>query len=85
MIEGRYPNLTTFYFEWRDIYETSFERQECHFGVKAPTFPQVEELVSWATEGVLMACWLALQDNVSLGMVILGMYYLEKGKNCCDF
>ena len=65
VIESRYPHLATFYFEWRDIYETSFERQECHCGVRAPPFPQVEELVSWATEGFLMACWLALQDNVT--------------------
>ncbi|KAN0074279.1 hypothetical protein V8E54_008216 [Elaphomyces granulatus] len=82
VIEGRYPNLATFYFEWRDIYETSFERQECHLGVKAPTFPQVEELVSWATEGFLMACWLALQDNVT--EVEYGprdtKYCLEKGR-----
>jgi hypothetical protein len=25
----------------------------------------VEELVAWATEGFLMACWLVLQDNVA--------------------
>jgi hypothetical protein len=24
----------------------------------------VDELVTWATEGFLLACWLALQDNV---------------------
>jgi len=65
VIESRYPQLAKFYWEWRDIYETSFERQECHCGAKAPTFPQVEELVSWATEGFLIACWLALQDNVT--------------------
>jgi hypothetical protein len=57
VIENRHPHLV---FEWRDIYETSFERQECHYGVPAPLFPQVEELVAWATEGFLMACWLAL-------------------------
>jgi hypothetical protein len=83
VIEGRYPNLATFYFEWRDIYETSFERQECHLGVNAPTFPQVEELVSWATEGFLMACWLALQDNVTeveYGPRDTKYYCLDKGR-----
>jgi len=65
VIESRYPQLAKFYWEWHDIYETSFERQECHCGADAPTFPQVEELVSWATEGFLIACWLALQDNVT--------------------
>jgi hypothetical protein len=53
VIESRYPHLAKFYFEWRDIYETSFERQESHRGVPAPSFPQVEELVAWATEGML--------------------------------
>jgi hypothetical protein len=64
VIEDRYPRLAKFYFEWRDIYETSFERQECDLGSGADAFPHVEELVTWATEGFLMACWLALQDNV---------------------
>jgi hypothetical protein len=44
----------------------------------------VEELVSWATEGVLMACWLALQDNVTKVEYEPGngypKYYLEKGR-----
>ena len=65
LIESRHPHLTIFYFEWHDNYETSFKSQECDLGSDADVFPDVEELVAWATEGFLMACWLALQDNVT--------------------
>jgi hypothetical protein len=84
VIEDRYPRLAKFYFEWRDIYEASFERQECDLGSHADAFPHVEELVAWATEGFLMACWLALQDNVKEVKYDPGTgptkYYLLKGQ-----
>jgi len=88
VIENRHPHLAIFYFEWRDIYETSFERQECHYGVPAPLSPQVEELVAWATEGFLMACWLALRDNDGGRIWIIVRYHFVKDgwrKNFCDF
>ncbi|KAN0078897.1 hypothetical protein V8E54_005410 [Elaphomyces granulatus] len=72
-----------FFFEWADIYDDSFERQECHYGSRLPTFPCVDELVAWATEGVLMACWLSLQDHVyEVKYMPHGSfeYYLRKGQ-----
>jgi hypothetical protein len=84
VIEDRYPRLAKLYFEWRDmlLYEISFERRECYLGNGGDAFPHVEELVTWATEGFLMACWLALQDNVE--EVKYGPetteYYLRKGQ-----
>ena len=60
------------------------ERQECDLGIQADAFPHVEELVAWAAEGFLMACWLALQDNVKEVKYDPGTgptkYYLLKGQ-----
>ena len=64
MIMSCYPRLAKFFFEWMDIYDASFERQECHLASRLPAFPRVDKLVAWATEGFLMACWLSLQDHV---------------------
>jgi hypothetical protein len=64
VIKDRYPRLAKFYFEWCGIYETAFGRPEYRLGINADVFPRVEELVAWATEGFLIACWLSLQDNV---------------------
>lgn len=82
-IMSRYPRLSKSFFEWADIYDDSFERQECHYGSRLPTFPCVDELVAWATEGVLMACWLSLQDHVyEVKYMPHGSfeYYLRKGQ-----
>jgi hypothetical protein len=62
---SRYPRLAKFFFEWADIYDASFERQECHLGSGLRPLPCVDELVAWQTEGFLLACWLSLLDHVS--------------------
>ena len=64
VIERRYPLLDPFYFEWREIYESAFEQQKCHLGSGKEVFAEVHERVAWETEGFLIACWLALQDDV---------------------
>lgn len=64
VIEGRYPTLAPFYFEWQDIFNTAFERQECHLGSGKPVFSESHQRVAWETEGFLIACFLALQDDV---------------------
>ncbi|PGH01053.1 hypothetical protein AJ79_08022 [Helicocarpus griseus UAMH5409] len=64
IIEERYPALAPFYFSWHEAYEESFEKQECHLGSGAEVFPEVEARVAWEVAGSLMACWLALQDEV---------------------
>jgi len=63
-VESRYPALAPFFFAWRDVYETEFERQECHLGSHAEVFPDVRARVAWETEGIFMSCWLALQNEV---------------------
>jgi hypothetical protein len=60
VIVSRYPRLVKSFFEWADIYDDSFERQECHYGSGSKVFPCVYELVAWQTEGFLLACWLSL-------------------------
>jgi hypothetical protein len=83
MIMSRYPRLTKFFFEWADIYDASFDRQECHLSSRLQTFPSVDELVAWATEGFLMACWLSLQDHVyEVKYMPYGSveYHLRKGR-----
>jgi hypothetical protein len=63
--EARHPRLpVNFYFDWVQIYNDAFERQECHFGSLLPVFPKVEDRLAFETEGLLLACWLALQDDV---------------------
>jgi hypothetical protein len=83
-IEARYPRLAKFYFEWHDMFEDAFVRQECHLGSKLEQFPQVDELVAWATEGFLVVCWLALQANVKDAeygpLTRANGYYLRKGR-----
>lgn len=64
VIEDRYPSLAPYYFEWQTIYESAFEWQECHPGNGKEVFPEVHKRVTWEIEGLLFACWLALQNNV---------------------
>ena len=63
-IESRYPRLAPYYFDWQDRYESSFENQECHLGADAEVFPDPHVRAAWEVEGCLMACWLALQEDV---------------------
>jgi hypothetical protein len=82
-IEDRYPCLAEFYFEWVQIYDESFRRQECHLSSYLPVFAKVDELVAWETEGFLLACWLALQDDVrefALNYNHSSAYHLRKGQ-----
>ncbi len=64
VIEDRYSSLAPYYFEWQTIYESAFEQQACHLGGGTEVFPEVRERVAWETEGLLIACWLAPQDDV---------------------
>jgi len=77
VIEARYPRLAKFYFEWVDIYDDAFERQECNLGSDLFVFPKVDDYMAWQTEGLLLGCWLVLQDHVQ--EVEFGSYHLRKG------
>lgn len=77
VIEARYPRLAKFYFEWTGIYDDAFERQECSLGSDSWVFPKVEDYLAWKTEGLLLACWLVLQDHVQ--EVEFESYHLRKG------
>ncbi|KAN0066771.1 hypothetical protein V8E54_015161 [Elaphomyces granulatus] len=77
VIEARYPRLAKFYFEWVDIYDDAFQRQECNLGSDSWVFPKMEDYLAWKTEGLLLACWLVLQDHVQ--EVEFESYYLRKG------
>jgi hypothetical protein len=82
-IEDRYPRLADFYFEWVQIYDDAFTSQERHLGRKAPIFMRVDEFVAWKTEGFLLGCWLALQDDVQEMDVRYSrylVYHLRKGQ-----
>jgi hypothetical protein len=65
--EARYPRLVNIYFDWVEIYNDAFghlwERNQGS-NPGSPVFPKVEDSLAWYTEGLLMACWLALQDDV---------------------
>ena len=64
VIESRYPELYPFYCDWNDTYDAAFEAQECHLGSGLKPFPDVLDDVVWEIEGCLLACWLALHENV---------------------
>lgn len=63
-ISSRYPALQAHYFAWQETYETAFEKQGCHLGSHARSFPNAQECAAWEVEGCLIACWLALSDDV---------------------
>lgn len=63
-ISSRYPELQDYYFAWQDIYESAFEKQGSHLGAQANVFPDVHERAAWEVEGCLIACWLALREDV---------------------
>ncbi|KAG5292903.1 hypothetical protein I7I48_05134 [Histoplasma ohiense] len=64
IIEARYPTLAPFYFAWQDIYENSFTAQGCDRGSGLDVFPDIAVRIGWEVEGLLIACWLVLQDDV---------------------
>lgn len=45
-------------------HEYAFEKQGCHLGSGASSFPNEPERAAWEVEGCLTACWLALSDDV---------------------
>lgn len=63
-ISSRYPELHDYYFAWQDVYESAFEKQGCHLGAQAEVFPDAHERAAWEVEGCLIACWLALREDV---------------------
>ena len=46
------------------MYETEFEKQECHLGSGAEVFPDLDDRIAWDVEGFVLACWLALRSDV---------------------
>lgn len=64
VISFRYPALQAHYFAWQETYESAFEKQGCHLGSHARSFPNATECAAWEVEGCLIACWLALSDDV---------------------
>jgi hypothetical protein len=49
--------------EWDDIHNDSFWCQ-WESGKGDSAFAELDEFVAWLTEGFLLSCWLALQDDV---------------------
>ncbi|KAF2127572.1 hypothetical protein P153DRAFT_387314 [Dothidotthia symphoricarpi CBS 119687] len=64
VIKERYPSLSPYYETWRQVYETEFEKQECHLGSSAEVFPDRDDRIVWDVEGFLLACWLVLRPEV---------------------
>ncbi len=75
-VERLYPALAPFFFAWRDVYETEFERQECHLGSHVEVFPNARARVAWEMEGFFMSCWLASQNEVE------SVEYYSSSKTC---
>jgi hypothetical protein len=63
-IESRYPKFYPSFDAWREVYFKSFEAQQCHLGSGLPIFPDIRVRVGWVVEGLLLGCWLALQEDV---------------------
>lgn len=63
-ISSRYPILASYYFDWQELYESAFEDQGCHLDQSAEVFPDAHERAAWKMEGFLIACWLALREDV---------------------
>ncbi|PGH12867.1 hypothetical protein AJ80_06576 [Polytolypa hystricis UAMH7299] len=81
IIEERYPALTPFYFTWREDYEDSFEKQQCHLGIGQEVFPDIAARVAWEVAGFLIACWLVRQDDVECVTYYIlptGVYEIRK-------
>jgi hypothetical protein len=79
-IASLYPFLEPFYFDWNYIYESSFKQRGCHLGGDEEVFEDVHEEIAWETEGILFACWIALQDDVEdVEYKPSGEYLIERG------
>jgi hypothetical protein len=63
-IERRYPELYPYYDAWEESYEVEFETQGLHLGGTHPVFKDKVASDAWLLEGLLMAFWIALQDDV---------------------
>ena len=64
-LESRYsPSWCAALEAWVDRYTRGFEAQECHFGSEKEPLPGAAERTAWLLEGMLLACWLALQAGV---------------------
>lgn len=64
VIEDRYATFYPSFESWREVYETSFEAQECHLSSGPPVFADDRVRIGWILEGLLLGCWLALQEDV---------------------
>jgi hypothetical protein len=42
-------------------------------------FPKVKDYLAWETEGLLLACWLVLQDHDHVQEVEFQSHFLRKG------
>ncbi|CAI7626677.1 unnamed protein product [Penicillium bialowiezense] len=63
-IDSRYPSFYPSFERWKEVYFKAFEEQECHLGSHKPVFTDVRVHVGWLVEGLLLGCWLALQEDV---------------------
>jgi hypothetical protein len=64
VIESRYRSLYSYYEAWEELHEVEFEKQKCHLGERGPVFEDRKIGYAWLLEGLLMACWLAMQNGV---------------------
>lgn len=64
VIEERYPTLSPYFKAWRQVYETQFEKQECHLGSGEEVFLDSDSRITWEMEGFFIACWLAFRSDV---------------------
>jgi hypothetical protein len=80
-IEERYPSLAPYYEAWQQVYETQFEKAECHLGSSAEVFSDLDDRIAWDVEGFFLACWLVLRDDVQSVeyMPRSKKYRIEKG------
>jgi len=78
VLEARYPRLAKTYLEWVRVHYEAFVRPECYFGIEGELFPDRDDAIAWSVEGFLLACWLALQDDV--WEVQYGCHHLRKGR-----
>jgi hypothetical protein len=81
-IEKRFPALYPYYVAWQEVYEVTFKEQGCHLGGTDPVFKHKEDSDIWLLEGFLMACWIALKEDVDQieYKPVEVAYVLRKGK-----
>lgn len=64
IIQARYPALWPYYNAWVQEYNDNFKQNELDLGSHTEVFEDVETETAWHVEGLLMACWLVLQEDV---------------------